>query len=344
MVKRELKATLALRPSPLRSARAGSAPAMRSTVLTPGSGRLTRRSSSTTTKRARARPSSSSMASARAPLRGGTWRPSLPRRHRVIAVDLKGFGQSDKPFDGRYSVFDQAELLAQLIEDKDLRDLTLVGHSFGGGVALLLALEANQRLDGRITRLVLLDSIAYPQNIPVFFRLLDVPLVSQIGVRMVPPSVQTRVALQIAYFDDSKIDPEEVETLCRAAQDRGRQARHHPQRAADRAGGHRRALGALQDDRAADADPVVRPRPHRAARSRASSSGARCPTPPCGWSRIAGTCRRKSSRPRRSGCSRASSAADRTAAPLISLPYRADRQIRFALMVRRTQCAASWRI
>ena len=143
-----------------------------------------------------------------------TWRfvaPELAKSHRVIAVDLKGFGQSDKPFDGRYSVYDQAELLAQLIEDKDLRDLTLVGHSFGGGVALLLALEANQRLDGRITRLVLLDSIAFPQNIPVFFRLLDVPLVSQIGVRMVPPSVQARVALQIAYFDDSKIDPEEIE-------------------------------------------------------------------------------------------------------------------------------------
>jgi pimeloyl-ACP methyl ester carboxylesterase len=109
-------------------------------------------------------------------------------------------------------VFDQADLLAQLIEDKDLHNLTLVGHSFGGGVALLLALEADHRLEGRIAKLVLLDSIAYPQNIPVFFRLLDVPLVSQLGVRMVPPSVQTRVALRIAYFDDSKIDPDEVET------------------------------------------------------------------------------------------------------------------------------------
>lgn len=143
-----------------------------------------------------------------------TWRhvaPELAQTHRVIAVDLKGFGQSDKPLDERYSVFDQAELLAQLIVDKDLRDLTLVGHSFGGGIALLLALEANQRLEGRITRLVLLASIAYPQNIPVFFRLLDMPLVSQLGVRMVPPSVQTRVALKIAYLDDSKIDPDEVE-------------------------------------------------------------------------------------------------------------------------------------
>src|SRR5262245_14546351 len=143
-----------------------------------------------------------------------TWRhvvPDLAQTHRVIAVDLKGFGQSDKPFDERYSVSDQAELLAQFIEDKDLRDLTVVGHSFGGGVALRLALDANARLGGRISRLVLLDSIAYQQQIPVFFRLLDVPLVSQVGVRMVPPSVQTRVALQIAYHDDSKIDPEEIE-------------------------------------------------------------------------------------------------------------------------------------
>jgi pimeloyl-ACP methyl ester carboxylesterase len=144
-----------------------------------------------------------------------TWRhiaPELAKTHRVIAVDLKGFGQSDKPFDSRYSVFDQAALLAQLIEDKDLHNLTLVGHSFGGGIALLLALEANERLKGRLARLVLLDSIAYPQNIPVFFRLLDVPLVSHLGVSMVPASFQTRVALRIAYFDHSKIDQDEVDT------------------------------------------------------------------------------------------------------------------------------------
>jgi pimeloyl-ACP methyl ester carboxylesterase len=144
-----------------------------------------------------------------------TWRhiaPALARDHRVIAVDLKGFGQSDKPFDERYSVFDQADLLAQLIVDKNLHNLTLVGHSFGGGVALLLTLKADPRLNGRISKLVLLDTIAYPQNVPVFFRLLDVPLVSQLGVRMVPPEFQTRVALRIAYFDDSKIDPDEVET------------------------------------------------------------------------------------------------------------------------------------
>jgi pimeloyl-ACP methyl ester carboxylesterase len=143
-----------------------------------------------------------------------TWRhtaPALAEDHRVIAVDLKGFGQSDKPFDERYSVFDQAELLKEFILDHDLRDLTLVGHSFGGGVALVLMLDDDPRLNGRVSKLVLLDTIAYPQDIPVFFRMLDMPVVSHLGVRMVPPAVQTRIALRIAYLDNSKIDDEEVE-------------------------------------------------------------------------------------------------------------------------------------
>jgi len=142
-----------------------------------------------------------------------TWRhiaPDLARDHRVIAVDLKGFGQSDKPFDDRYAASYQAELLTQLILDRDLHNLTLVGHSFGGGVALLLALEADTRLEGRISKLVLLDTIAYPQSIPTFFKLLDMPVVSQLGVRMAPPTWQIEVALKLAYYDNSKIDADEV--------------------------------------------------------------------------------------------------------------------------------------
>ena len=142
-----------------------------------------------------------------------TWRhvaPDLARDHKVIAVDLKGFGHSDKPFDERYAASDQAELLTQLIVDRDLHDLTIVGHSYGGGVALLLALEADNRLKGRIAKLVLLDTIAYPQAIPVFFKLLDTPVVSQVGVRMAPPTAQVKMALRIAYYDNSKIAPDEV--------------------------------------------------------------------------------------------------------------------------------------
>lgn len=143
-----------------------------------------------------------------------TWRriaPALAENHRVIAVDLKGFGQSDKPFDEQYSIFDQAELIKQLILDKDLKNLTLVGHSYGGGISLMLALDDDPRLEGRIEKLVLLDTIAYPQNIPVAFKMMDMPLMSHLGVRMVPPEMQARVALKLAYFDDSKIGDDDVE-------------------------------------------------------------------------------------------------------------------------------------
>ncbi|MDJ0512418.1 MAG: alpha/beta hydrolase [Methyloceanibacter sp.] len=144
-----------------------------------------------------------------------TWRriaPALATTHRVIAVDLKGFGQSDKPLDEHYSIFDQAQLIKQLILEKDLKDLTLIGHSYGGGISLMLALDKDPRLEGRISKLVLLDTIAYPQNIPVAFKMMDMPLMSHLGVRMVPPEMQARVALRLAYFDDSKIGEDTVET------------------------------------------------------------------------------------------------------------------------------------
>ena len=44
-----------------------------------------------------------------------TWRyliPPLAAEHRVFTLDLKGFGFSDKPADGRYAVADQADLVA----------------------------------------------------------------------------------------------------------------------------------------------------------------------------------------------------------------------------------------
>src|SRR5262245_64550177 len=137
-----------------------------------------------------------------------TWRhvaPDLARDHKVIAVDLKGFGRSDKPFDERYAASDQAELLTQLILDRDLHNLTIVGHSYGGGIALLLALEADTRLHGRIAKLVLLATIAYPQAIPVFFKLLDRPVLSQVGVRMATPTVHIQIAHTLAYSSNSQI-------------------------------------------------------------------------------------------------------------------------------------------
>jgi pimeloyl-ACP methyl ester carboxylesterase len=139
------------------------------------------------------------------------WRfviPSLAQKYRVIALDLKGFGRSDKPRDGKYSLFDQAELVDGFIKEHKLHHLTIVGHSFGGGVALALALKDKKRVKKRIDQLILIDSIAYKQDIPWGIALMRTPLISDLGISLIPPETQMKIALQFAYHDKSKIPPE----------------------------------------------------------------------------------------------------------------------------------------
>ncbi len=50
-----------------------------------------------------------------------SWRflaPELAKDHRVFTIDLKGYGLSDKPEDGKYAVSDQADLVAAFIRTR----------------------------------------------------------------------------------------------------------------------------------------------------------------------------------------------------------------------------------
>ena len=142
-----------------------------------------------------------------------TWHhlaPRLANRHRVLSVDLKGFGRSDKPFDETYALFDQVALLETLIQRKGLRNLTIVGHSFGGGVALALTAKLNQTQPDAVARLVLIDSIAYPQPVPLFIELLRTPVLAEVGIYSAPPELEAYKGLLAAYADPAKITFETV--------------------------------------------------------------------------------------------------------------------------------------
>jgi len=157
-----------------------------------------------------------------------TWRhlePALVKTNRVISLDLKGFGQSDKPLDKRYSVIDQAQLVSQFIDQKRLKKVTLVGHSLGGGVALAIALEdAGKKTSARrIDRLVLIDSVAYAQKIPIAFNVLRAPLIGRLSNFLVPKELQARAALRIAYYDNSKFNRLDVANYAEPLHDPGSQ-------------------------------------------------------------------------------------------------------------------------
>ena len=83
----------------------------------------------------------------------GEVRELVAAGHRAVCVDLRGTGRSDKPAGG----YDVARLAADLeaaLAVLDLRDVTLVGWSFGGQISLQLAAHATDR----VSRLVLLSS------------------------------------------------------------------------------------------------------------------------------------------------------------------------------------------
>lgn len=70
-----------------------------------------------------------------------------------VVVDFPGFGQSPEPTKA-YSVYDYANEVSLLINKLDLKDIVVVGHSFGGRIGIVLSgfLKLN------ITKLVLVDS------------------------------------------------------------------------------------------------------------------------------------------------------------------------------------------
>jgi pimeloyl-ACP methyl ester carboxylesterase len=142
-----------------------------------------------------------------------TWakiRVMLSLRNTVFALDLKGFGDSPKPDDGAYSLRDHAENVLRFIEGRRLTDVALVGHSFGGGVALVAALELQRRAPGRLRRLVLIGSMGAPQRIPPELQALRTPILGELLVAASPLWL-VRGALLASYYDPRRIEDVYVE-------------------------------------------------------------------------------------------------------------------------------------
>lgn len=96
--------------------------------------------------------------------------PELATRYDVIAPDLLGHGESAKPI-GDYSLGAFASGLRDLLAVLDISSVTIVGHSFGGGVALQLAYQHPRLVD----RLVLVASGGLGREVSWLLRILTLP-------------------------------------------------------------------------------------------------------------------------------------------------------------------------
>jgi pimeloyl-ACP methyl ester carboxylesterase len=83
--------------------------------------------------------------------------PHLPDGHRVVVVDLLGYGRSDRPQKRPLGVRAHAERVIELLDVLGINFACVVGHELGGGVAQAMAV----RWPARVARLALVSSIAF---------------------------------------------------------------------------------------------------------------------------------------------------------------------------------------
>lgn len=92
------------------------------------------------------------------------WRltiPELSKQNRVIALDMVGFGYTERPEGFSYSMDAWVDHAIGLLDALGIDKISVVGNSFGGALALALAIRYQDRVD----KLVLMGSVGVPFDI-----------------------------------------------------------------------------------------------------------------------------------------------------------------------------------
>ena len=134
------------------------------------------------------------------------WRdlaPLLAVRFRVIVPDMLGTGDSDKPAGVPLGIVAQAGYIRELLDALGVERYAVVGHSVGGGVAQLLALDG-----GGVDAMVLMSSTAFDAW----------PTLPTREIQRTPPEQQVelfvhsgiRASLHVGMADPGRISPDQV--------------------------------------------------------------------------------------------------------------------------------------
>jgi pimeloyl-ACP methyl ester carboxylesterase len=122
--------------------------------------------------------------------------PLLDRDHRVIAVDLRGYGGSEKPDKG-YSMEDQAAFVGEALSRLDVHGATVVGHSLGGTVSTALS----EVPGGYVERLVIIDQApdeSFSKGLPLTAEATFVPVIGP-ALWQVTPDFAIKEGLEVAF-------------------------------------------------------------------------------------------------------------------------------------------------
>lgn len=151
------------------------------------------------------------------------WVPPLVQSgRRVIRVDLPGFGLTGPFPGGDHGIAAYPRFLSHLLDALGVRQVAVAGNSFGGQVALELALAE----PGRVERLVLVDALAYPRSanrVPIGFVVASVPGLNRVMDYVLPRSL-VEGSVRSVYGDPSRVTPALVDRYYELALREGNRA------------------------------------------------------------------------------------------------------------------------
>lgn len=147
--------------------------------------------------------------------RAETWTDLVPLfptdKYTVYLLDLLGSGESAKPRRADYSIRAHGERLLSFIEREIPEGVTLVGHSLGGSIALMSAIEAAGTAKRHLVRsLVVIGGPGFIQRLPLIARVFRYPLTGPLFVLLPAPEEWVRIGLRMAYHDQRLVDREHV--------------------------------------------------------------------------------------------------------------------------------------
>lgn len=140
------------------------------------------------------------------------WRnvmPPIAGANRVIALDLPGFGGSDKPEGARYGFgfFEQA--IDGFLDQLGIGEVGVAGHDLGGPVTLHWALGRQER----VTRLALLNTLVYPDFSPAVIEFVTAASTPGAREQLTAPE-GLEAAMRLGLADGSRLTDEVIAAVC----------------------------------------------------------------------------------------------------------------------------------
>ena len=122
---------------------------------------------------------------------------ALAQEHRVFAVDIVGFGLTEKPAID-YTFQQMTDFVIDFMNAMNIDKASLVGHSMGGGITMMVAARTPERVE----KIVLVNSSGLGKRMSFWVRLITLPVIGEV---LTKPSRQGVVRqMQMCLYDHSQ--------------------------------------------------------------------------------------------------------------------------------------------